>query len=103
VIIHRELIIALAARHRLPAIYNGRFWAADGGLMSYGPDFVDQYRHAAGYVDRILKGEKPADLLVQQADPSSRHVDRKLGCGIIIAPEPHNAVIAVKQHHRRTG
>ncbi|SRR5258708_33381103 len=64
-VFHRELIIALAARYRLPAVYNARFWAADGGLMSYGPDFVDQLRRAAGYVDRILKGEKPADLPVQ--------------------------------------
>ena len=62
----RELIIALAARHRLPAIYPFRYYATDGGLMSYGPDSVDQYRRAAGYVDRILKGEKPADLPVQQ-------------------------------------
>jgi ABC-type uncharacterized transport system substrate-binding protein len=62
---HRELIIALAARHRLPAIYNSRFWAAGGGLISYGPDFLDQFRRAASYVDRILKGEKPADLPVQ--------------------------------------
>jgi putative tryptophan/tyrosine transport system substrate-binding protein len=62
---HRALIIALAARHRLPAVYNSRPYAADGGLISYGPDFVDQYRRAAGYVDRILKGEKPADLPVQ--------------------------------------
>jgi putative ABC transport system substrate-binding protein len=62
---HRELIIALAARHRLPAIYNSRFWAAGGGLISYGPDMVDQFRRAASYVDRILKGEKPADLPVQ--------------------------------------
>ena len=62
---HRELIIALAARHRLPAVYNNRRFAAEGGLISYGTDFVDQYRRAAGYVDRILKGEKPADLPVQ--------------------------------------
>jgi ABC-type uncharacterized transport system substrate-binding protein len=62
---HRDLIIALAARHRLPAVYFGRFWAAGGGLISYGPDFLDQFRHAAGYVDRILKGEKPADMPVQ--------------------------------------
>jgi putative tryptophan/tyrosine transport system substrate-binding protein len=62
---HRELIIALAARHRLPAVYNSRFWAAGGGLITYGPDFLDQFRRAAGYVDRILKGEKPADLPVQ--------------------------------------
>jgi putative tryptophan/tyrosine transport system substrate-binding protein len=63
--VHRERIIALAAQHRLPAVYNSRFWAAAGGLMSYGPDFLDQFRRAAGYVDRILKGEKPADLPVQ--------------------------------------
>ena len=59
------LIIALAARHRLPAIYPYRFFVAAGGLISYGADLVDQYRRAAGYVDRILKGEKPADLPVQ--------------------------------------
>src|SRR5262249_2445587 len=62
---HRDLIIALAARHRLPAIYSNRLFVAAGGLMSYGPDFLDQFRRAAGYVDRILKGEKPADLPVQ--------------------------------------
>jgi putative ABC transport system substrate-binding protein len=65
VAVHRHLIIALAARHKLPAIYVERSFAAAGGLMSYGPDFVDQYRRAAAYVDRILKGEKPADLPVQ--------------------------------------
>jgi len=64
-ITHREQIIALAARHRLPAIYPFRYYAMGGGLISYGPDVVDQYRRAAGYVDRILKGEKPADLPVQ--------------------------------------
>ena len=63
--VHRELIIALAARHKLPAVYWQRFYKASGGLMSYGPDLLDQYRRAAGYVDRILKGEKPADLPVQ--------------------------------------
>ena len=63
--VHRELIIALAARHKLPAVYWQRFYRASGGLMSYGPDLLDQYRRAAGYVDRILKGEKPADLPVQ--------------------------------------
>jgi putative tryptophan/tyrosine transport system substrate-binding protein len=62
---HRELIITLAAKHRLPAIYPYRYYIASGGLISYGPDSIDQYRHAAGYVDRILKGEKPADLPVQ--------------------------------------
>lgn len=63
--IHRELIITLAARHKLPALYTDRFAVAGGGLISYGPDFVDQFRRAAGYVDRILKGEKAADLPVQ--------------------------------------
>jgi putative tryptophan/tyrosine transport system substrate-binding protein len=63
--IHRRLIIALAARHQLPAVYPFRFFVADGGLISYGPDDVDQFRRVAGYIDRILKGEKPADLPVQ--------------------------------------
>jgi putative ABC transport system substrate-binding protein len=62
----RDLIIALAARHRLPAVYPTPRWAADGGLISYGPDEIDQHRRAAGYIDRILKGEKSADLAVQQ-------------------------------------
>ena len=64
-VVHRDLIIALAARHRLPAVYYERYFAAAGGLISYGPDYPDQYRRAAGYVDRILKGEKPANLPVQ--------------------------------------
>jgi putative ABC transport system substrate-binding protein len=63
--VNRDVIIALAARHKLPAVYISRYYAAGGGLISYGPDFVDQYRRAASYVDRILKGEKPADLPVQ--------------------------------------
>jgi putative ABC transport system substrate-binding protein len=63
--VHREPTIALAARHRLPAVYSDRVYVADGGLISYGPDRVGQFRLAAGYVDRILKGEKPADLPVQ--------------------------------------
>jgi putative ABC transport system substrate-binding protein len=62
---HRDLIVALAARHRLPAVYFGRLWAAAGGLISYGLDYLDQLRRAASYVDRILKGEKPADMPVQ--------------------------------------
>jgi putative ABC transport system substrate-binding protein len=62
---HRELIITLATRHRLPAVYPFRFYATDGGLISYGPDSIDPHRRAATYVDRILKGEKPADLPVQ--------------------------------------
>jgi putative tryptophan/tyrosine transport system substrate-binding protein len=64
-IAHRNLIITLAARHKLPAVYWERFFVAAGGLASYGPDLLDNYRRAAGYVDRILRGEKPADLPVQ--------------------------------------
>jgi putative ABC transport system substrate-binding protein len=63
--VHRELIVTLALRHKLPAVYPRRIFVNDGGLISYGPDFLDQYRRAAAYVDRILKGEKPADLPVQ--------------------------------------
>ena len=61
----RDLIITLAARHKLPAVYSFRYMVTAGGLVSYGPDFLHQFRQAAGYVDRILKGEKPADLPVQ--------------------------------------
>jgi len=64
-IVHRELIVTLAARYKLPAIYFERLFVADGGLISYGPDLLDQYRRVAAYVDRILKGEKPADLPVE--------------------------------------
>jgi putative ABC transport system substrate-binding protein len=63
--VHRNLILELAARNRLPAVYPYRYFVAAGGLICYGPDTIDQYRRAAGYVDRILKGEKPADLPVQ--------------------------------------
>ena len=64
-LIHRDLIIELAARHKLPAVYHERVFVTAGGLVSYGANFIDQYRLAAGYVDRILKGEKPADMPVQ--------------------------------------
>jgi putative ABC transport system substrate-binding protein len=64
-VVHRDLIITLAARHKLPAVYFQRFFVTAGGLISYGPNFLDQFRRAASYVDRILKGEKPADLPVQ--------------------------------------
>src|SRR5262245_7546733 len=63
--VHRRLIINLASRHKLPAAYVARYFVTDGGLISYGADLTDQYRQAAGYVDRILKGEKPAELPVQ--------------------------------------
>ena len=64
-VVHRDLIITLAARHQLPAVYPNRPYVVSGGLISYGPDLIDQYRRAAGYVDRILRGEQPADLPVQ--------------------------------------
>jgi putative tryptophan/tyrosine transport system substrate-binding protein len=64
-VVHRKSIIAMAERHKLPAVYFQRLFAKEGGLISYGPDFNDQFRRAAGYVDRILKGEKPAELPVQ--------------------------------------
>jgi putative ABC transport system substrate-binding protein len=63
--VHRELIITLAARHKLPAVYARQLFVTAGGLISYGSDFIELFRQAAGYVDRILKGEKPADLPVQ--------------------------------------
>ena len=62
---HRDLIVALATRHKLPAVYFSRTFVPAGGLASYGPDIIDQYQRAATYVDRILRGEKPADLPVQ--------------------------------------
>ena len=64
-VVHRNLIITLAAQHKLPAVYFERNFVASGGLISYGPEYLDQFRRAAGYVDRVLKGEKPADLPVQ--------------------------------------
>jgi putative ABC transport system substrate-binding protein len=63
--IHRDLIVALAAQHRLPAVYPFRYFTTRGGLISYGPDSIEPYRRAAGYVDRILRGEKPTNLPVQ--------------------------------------
>jgi putative ABC transport system substrate-binding protein len=86
--VHRDLIIALAARHKLPAVYYERNYAAAGGLISYGPDFVDQYRSAAGYVDRILKGEKPADLPVQAPTKYELAINLKTAkaLGIVVPP-----------------
>jgi putative tryptophan/tyrosine transport system substrate-binding protein len=83
-IFHRALIIALAAGHRLPAVYPYRYFAASGGLISYGPDQVDQYRRAAGYVDRILKGEKPADLPVQAPTKYELAINRKTAKVLVI-------------------
>ena len=87
-IVHRQLIIRTTTRMKLPAIYPFRFFVADGGLISYGPDVVDQYRRAAGYVDRILKGEKPADLPVQQSTKVDLAINLKAAkqIGLIIPP-----------------
>jgi putative ABC transport system substrate-binding protein len=86
--VHRELIIAAAARHKLPAVYALRFMAASGGLISYGPDFIDQYRRAAGYVDRILRGEKPADLPVQAPTKYELIINLKTAkaLGLVVPP-----------------
>jgi ABC-type uncharacterized transport system substrate-binding protein len=75
--VHRELMITLAARYKLPAVYYERFFIAGGGLISYGPNLVDQFRQAAGYVDRILKGAKPADLPVQAPTKYELVINRK--------------------------
>jgi ABC-type uncharacterized transport system substrate-binding protein len=85
---HRDLIVTLAARHKLPAVYSERFFVAAGGLFSYGPDFVDQYRRAAGYVDRILKGEKPADLPVQAPNKYELVINLKTANALGLAMPP---------------
>src|SRR5262249_55771146 len=86
--LHRELIIALAVRHKLPAIFFERFFATTGGLMSYGSDSVAQFREAAGYVDRILKGEKPAELAVQAPTKNSLVINLKTAkaLGLTVPP-----------------
>jgi putative ABC transport system substrate-binding protein len=86
--VHRNLIITLAARHKLPAVYFDRNFVSGGGLISYGPDLYDMYRRAAGYVDRILKGEKPADLPVQASTKYELVVNLKTAkaLGIVIPP-----------------
>src|SRR5258707_15325686 len=96
VLAHRDLIITLAARLNLPAVYYASFWVTGGGLASYGPDYIDQYRRAAGYVDRILKGEKPAD-------PAGGGADKVRACH---QPEdregarPHRATKTARPRHR---
>jgi putative ABC transport system substrate-binding protein len=86
--LHAELIITLAARHKLPAVYPDRIYVAGGGLVSYGPDRIDQYRHAAIYVDRSLKGEKPSDLPVQTPTKYELVINQKTASalGIFIPP-----------------
>jgi putative tryptophan/tyrosine transport system substrate-binding protein len=86
--VHRELIIKLAARHRLPSVYSYQYFATSGGLISYGPDPIDQFRRAAGYVDRILKGEKPADLPVQAPTKYELAINLKTAkaLGLLVPP-----------------
>jgi putative tryptophan/tyrosine transport system substrate-binding protein len=87
-VVHRQLIITLAARHKLPAVYYRRGFADDGGLISYGPKLDDEFRRAAEYVDRILKGEKPADLPVQAPSKYELVINLKTAkvLGIIMPP-----------------
>jgi len=87
-VFHREQIIMLAARHKLPAVYPRRLYVTDGGLISYGADIRDQFRRAAGYVDRILKGEKPADMPVQAPTKYELAINLKTAraLGLTIAP-----------------
>jgi ABC-type uncharacterized transport system substrate-binding protein len=87
---HRDLIITLAARYGLPAVYSGRWFVTDGGLLCYWPDYVDQFRQAAGYVDRILRGEKPADL------PANRRDLRDFYCASRTALREFNRPIAAR-------
>ena len=87
-VVHRDLIIALAAKHKLPSVYYERLFVASGGLMSYGVDFVDLWRQAASYVDRILRGDKPADLPVQAATKFETTVNLKTAkaLGLTVPP-----------------
>ncbi len=87
-LLFRDLIITLADRHRLPAVYSSRQWVTAGGLISYGPDILDQYRRAAGYVDRVLKGENPADLPVQAPNKFELLINLKTAktLGITVPP-----------------
>ena len=87
-VFHRRLIIALAARHKLPAVYFERGFVADGGLISYGPNFVDQYRQAAGYIDRILKGDKPGDMPVQAPTKYETLINLKTAKALGLAVPP---------------
>jgi putative ABC transport system substrate-binding protein len=87
-VVHRDLTIALAARHRLPAVYYDRYFAVAGGLISYGPNIVGEFRRAAGYVDRILRGEKPADLPVQVATKHDLVINLKTAKALGISVPP---------------
>jgi ABC-type uncharacterized transport system substrate-binding protein len=85
---YRDLIISLSARHKLPAVYWERFFVAAGGLISFGPDLIDNYRHAAGYVDRILKGAKPADLPVQAPTKYETVINLKTAKALVLTVPP---------------
>ena len=87
-LVHRDLTIALAARHRLPAVYYDRYFAVAGGLISYGPNIVNEFRRAAGYVDRILRGERPADLPVQVATKHDLVINLKTAKALGISVPP---------------
>jgi putative ABC transport system substrate-binding protein len=85
---HRDLIVRLAAQHKLPAVYFNRLFVTDGGLISYGPDFAYQFRRAAGYVDRILKGDKPGDLPVQAPTKYELVINRKTATALgLVIPD----------------
>jgi putative tryptophan/tyrosine transport system substrate-binding protein len=86
--VHRDLIVTLAAQHRLPAVYSNRVFVVAGGLTSYGPDYIDVYRRAARYVDRVLKGEKPANLPVQASTKYELVINFKTAkaLGLDVAP-----------------
>src|SRR5262245_40940411 len=87
-LVHRERIVSLAARHHLPAVYPFRYHVTSGGLISYGPNTIDPYRRAAGYVDRILKGEKPADMPVQAPTKYEMVVNLKTAKALGLAMPP---------------
>ena len=91
-LVHRDLIVTLAARYKLPAVYPYRYFASGGGLISYGPNSVDPFRRSAGYVDRILKGEKPADLPVQAPTKYELVINLKTAKALGLAMPP--AVLA---------
>jgi putative ABC transport system substrate-binding protein len=86
--IHRDVIVTLAARYKLPTIYFQRLFVTGGGLISYGADFLDQYRRAAGYVDRILKGEKPTELPVQAPTKYDLAINLKTAKSLGLAVPP---------------